>query len=287
MERFVTRGRSPTQQKAPPPPPAGPLRVLELFSGTGSVGDVCQQRGYEVVCLDLNAAADINMDIMKWDYKQSGYKPGDFHVIWASPPCHTFSSLRCLSLGKKLKCHGGRPATRAMLQADMYEMGLPLLRKAEEIIECFKPMYWFIENPDTGKMKKFMTKQWFYVIDYCVYSSPGDQFPYRKRTRIWSNMRRFRARRCKELTRCAFCVPGTANKHRQTLFGAVSRNNKYRIPMLLVHELLGACRLDPSERKRWIAEQRSTGLRRSGATSAKDLLEQEHFEKLSCRNSCA
>ena len=44
-----------------------PLRVLELFSGTGSVGKVCKQKGWEVVSVDLDERADIIVDIMEWD----------------------------------------------------------------------------------------------------------------------------------------------------------------------------------------------------------------------------
>ena len=37
-----------------------PIRVLELFAGTGSVGKVCRKKGYEVISLDLQGA-DINV----------------------------------------------------------------------------------------------------------------------------------------------------------------------------------------------------------------------------------
>ena len=43
------------------------MKLLELFSGTKSVGKVAEQLGYEVVSLDLKNA-DINCDIMNWNY---------------------------------------------------------------------------------------------------------------------------------------------------------------------------------------------------------------------------
>ena len=68
------------------------MKLLELFSGTGSVGKVARDIGYEVISLDLKNA-DINIDILKWDYKV--YDPGYFDIIWASPPCNTFNLRRC------------------------------------------------------------------------------------------------------------------------------------------------------------------------------------------------
>ena len=47
------------------------MRLLELFSGTGSVGNVFKDHGWEVVSLDRDMAADIQTDIMDWDYTHS------------------------------------------------------------------------------------------------------------------------------------------------------------------------------------------------------------------------
>ena len=51
------------------------MRLLELFSGTGSVGNVFKDCGWDVVSLDRDMAADIQTDIMDWDYARSGYEP--------------------------------------------------------------------------------------------------------------------------------------------------------------------------------------------------------------------
>ena len=58
------------------------MRLLKLFSGTKSVGKVAEQLGYEVISLDLKNA-DINTDILNWDY--TTYEPKHFDVIWAPP----------------------------------------------------------------------------------------------------------------------------------------------------------------------------------------------------------
>ena len=62
------------------------MRLLELFSGTGSVGEVFRERGWEVISLDRDLPADIRCDIMDWDYRDA-YPPGFFDFISASPPC--------------------------------------------------------------------------------------------------------------------------------------------------------------------------------------------------------
>jgi len=68
------------------------MRLLELFSGTQSVGKVARELGFEVICLDRDMQADIKCDIMDWDYH--AYEPGFFDVIWASPPCTEYSRAK-------------------------------------------------------------------------------------------------------------------------------------------------------------------------------------------------
>ena len=106
------------------------MRVLELFSGTGSVGKVAHALGYEVISLDLTDAT-IKCDIMEWDYK-AAFSVGYFDIIWASPPCNTFSKMRHSNVGR----YG---VTMETIQRDIYLNGLPILRRTEEIIDYFKP----------------------------------------------------------------------------------------------------------------------------------------------------
>ena len=149
------------------------MKLLELFSGTKSVGNVAEQLGYEVVSLDLKDA-DINCNILDWDY--TIYPTGYFDVIWASPPCDTFSILR--------KCWTERYGhTVETMQTDIDNIGLPILRRTEDVINYFNPTYYFIENPQTGSMKESIDKP-YYDVDYCKYADWG----YRKRTRVWTNL---------------------------------------------------------------------------------------------------
>ena len=45
------------------------MNLLELFSRIGSVGTIAKSLGFNVISLDLKNA-DINCDILEWDYKQ-------------------------------------------------------------------------------------------------------------------------------------------------------------------------------------------------------------------------
>ena len=45
------------------------MNLLEMFSGTGSVGLIAKSLGFNVIPLELKNA-DINCDILEWDYKQ-------------------------------------------------------------------------------------------------------------------------------------------------------------------------------------------------------------------------
>jgi len=166
------------------------MKILELFSGTHSVGKVATELGWEVVSLDFKDAT-INTDILLWDYKI--YKPKHFDVIWSSFPCDTFSRLRNTWIGRKLKCHNGEICTHELLQKDIDEKGLPILRKSEEIINYLKPTYYFMENPQTGLAKNYITRP-FYDVDYCKYSDWG----YQKKTRIWTNLKGFIPKICKK-----------------------------------------------------------------------------------------
>ena len=76
------------------------MNLLELFSGTGSVGRVAKEKGFNVVSLDLKNA-DINCNILEWDYRQ--YPSGYFNFIWASPLVRSIVVLKLLGLGRLKK----------------------------------------------------------------------------------------------------------------------------------------------------------------------------------------
>ena len=144
------------------------MRLLELFSGTGSVRKAIGDKYDEVISIDILTKfkpTEVS-DILEWDYKK--YPVGHFDVIWASPPCTEYSILK-----------NNQGLNTNIEKADK------IVLKTLEIINYFKPSKWFIENPQTGLLKKrpFMKDILYNDFDYCKYSNWG----YRKRTRIWTN----------------------------------------------------------------------------------------------------
>ena len=151
------------------------MKLLELFSGTGSVGKVAIELGYDVVSLDLKDA-NINTDILNWNYKV--FKQNEFNIIWASPPCVEYSIAKTTGVRK-------------------IDYANSIVQKTIEIIRYFNPSIWFIENPQTGLLKHqdFMKDFDYFDLDYCKYG-----FPYRKRTRIWTNLTSWKPRPlCKKI----------------------------------------------------------------------------------------
>ena len=115
------------------------MRILDLFSGTGSIP---KQIRADDECVSVDISADLHeptilVDIMEWDYK-SAFPIGHFDVIFAGVPCTEYSRLRDC-------CKHTKPP-------DIEKANKVVLRTLE-IIDYFKPKFWFIENPDGGKLK--------------------------------------------------------------------------------------------------------------------------------------
>tara|TARA_R110000803_G_scaffold1058_2_gene3630 strand:- start:444 stop:1262 length:819 start_codon:yes stop_codon:yes gene_type:complete len=181
------------------------MNVLELFSGTKSVGKVCDQLGWNTVSVDMILPADHEVDIMDFDYKQ--YPKDYFSCVWASPPCTAYSNLQSCWLGRKKK--DGSIYTKEKMESDMNDADL-IVKKTLEIIEYFNPELWFLENPQTGKLKKreFMKDIPFYDVSYCMYSDWG----YEKRTRIWTNKKDWDNKICDKSGACGNMINSQHNK---------------------------------------------------------------------------
>ncbi len=218
------------------------MKVLELFSGTQSVSKVCEEKGYEVVSVDINDykgqyIPTHKVDIMNFDYKK--YKKNDFDIIWASPPCISYSNLQYTWLGRyRINKKTGKKYIFTMehLEKDMKEAD-KLVKRTLKIIKYFKPRLWFIENPKTGRLCKrdMMTNIPYYNVDYCMYCNWG----YKKSTTIWTNKKDFKPLTCNK--KCGNIDKDGIHK---VLIGGFYKNirktkfEKYKIPEKLIESLL-------------------------------------------------
>lgn len=180
------------------------MKLLELFSGTHSIGKIAKEKGYEVYSLDRDLGAEcpfnsgyksnkhFKEDIMNFNYKQ--FPKGYFKLITASPVCLWWSRLRATWIGRKLKSHGDVVVTREMIDGDILNYGVPMVDKIFEILDYFEPEYYWIENPQTGRMKEYINELIpYYDVDYCKYCDWG----YKKTTRLWTNIEGFQPKICK------------------------------------------------------------------------------------------
>ena len=206
------------------------MRLLELFSGTGSVGAVFAAQGWEVTSLDIDpkTQATIHENILTWDHTQ--FSPGHFDAIWASPCCTHYSRAR----------------TSAKTPRNL-ELADSLVLRSLELINYFNPQAWFIENPQTGLLKDrpFMQNLPYSDLDYCRYSDWG----YRKRTRLWNN-RNFQGKLCLGRGGCPNMDGGRhhtsaqqgRSKGREGFYGTrLSQQTLHKVPPNLCLEIVSNC----------------------------------------------
>ncbi len=162
------------------------MNTMELFAGSRSFSKVAEDFGWNTFTVDWEQYGGIDYitDILKFDYSKV---PDNIDVIWASPPCTTFSVA---SMGHHWT--GGKEAY--IPKTENAKIGLQILEKTIEIIKTINPKYYIIENP-RGMMRKmpqlkefkpFLQTPW-----YCQY---GDKRA--KPTDIWSNVN-WKSKRCK------------------------------------------------------------------------------------------
>ena len=154
------------------------LKLLELFKGTGSVGKIAKKMGMTVMSVDIldKYVPDITADILEWDYKKfhkdTGFVPD---LLWASPPCNTFSTL-----AYQLKERNTKTATPYSARA---RQGTAILHRTLEIIHYFLKLnpnlLYCLENPRAmmrhdSEIKKVPHRD---TTLYCLYNDPVRRKP--------------------------------------------------------------------------------------------------------------
>jgi hypothetical protein len=211
-------------------------RLLELFCGTKSMGREAEALGWEVVSVDIRADFEptILCDLLEYDYK-AAWKPGEFLMIHASPPCTLYSI--------------------AQKNRDP-ETGNLLTQRTKDIIDYIQPKYVCVENPAASLMWHQGIFPWpKKLASYCKYTDPDDaSWGYRKNTFFSSNIPNLKLQICNK--DCANMVTFEGRKlHREIAqigyssslpkdSGVQRRTHKqielYRIPGALCKEILAA-----------------------------------------------
>ena len=197
------------------------MRLLELFSGTKSVGRAFEALGWEATSLDTDATTrpTICADIQEWDYRT--YPPGHFDFIWASPVCTEFS--RALTR---------RP--RRLTEGD----GLVLKNHRDH-----RPPPASVvgrREPANGPCSKVGPTCKRCLTTMCPTAMYG--FRYQKTTRIWNNLPWIPSQPvCSKHGRCeAFRDgrhPETAQRQGSRHWPGQTRNQLYSLPPRLCQEI--------------------------------------------------
>jgi len=203
------------------------MQILELFAGSKSIGKCADGLFFESYSSDIEQFGGIDYvtNILDFDLTKIPFKPD---VIWASPPCTAFSVA---SIGKNWTKVGDD----YLPKNPRAELGLILVQKTLEIIEHFKPTYFFIENP-RGMLRKMpmMAHLKRQGVTYCQY---GDT--RMKPTDIWTNSDKWIPRpMCSNGSPCHISAPRGSRTGTQGLSNAYERS---KIPEDLCNDILKSC----------------------------------------------
>lgn len=151
------------------------MKILELFSGMESFSKVARLRGHQTFTIDLDRSfnPDLNIDILDFSISMLPQKFRQPDIIWASPPCTTFSVASIRHYWEN-----GKPKNEEALH------GIKIIKKTIEIIKEIKPRFFIIENP-RGMLRKqdFMQRLKRNTVTYCQYGAKTQ-----KPTDLWNNL---------------------------------------------------------------------------------------------------
>lgn len=203
-----------------------------MFSGTQSIARAFRDAGHSTFTIEndqrhpgIDWYADI-LEVTADDIVRRFWYPD---VIWASPPCTTYS-IAAISHHRTREDDGNlAPKSTAAMVGDK------LVQQALHLISELRPRYWFIENPRGGLRKmRFMAGLPRHTVTYCQY---GD---FRmKPTDIWTNhpAPAFKPM-CRKGDPCHEAAPRGSKTGTQGLKGSIDRSV---IPAQLCRHIVEIC----------------------------------------------
>ena len=209
------------------------MKLLELFSGTGSVGEPFRRNGNEVISVDIDGrfGCEIQEDILQFAYVKIPWIPD---ILWASPPCTEYS---------RAKTRGKRDLKLAdSLVAKFIEI-------RDYFLELNPSMLWFCENGTGTLLWDRSVAETLYprvTLSYCQYNGPG----YRKNTTIatnapWTPKPKCDPKTCKQVRDGRHILSAQQGpekiKGKRAAHDKCSRDTLHKIPDALCEEIYNVC----------------------------------------------
>lgn len=209
--------------------------LLELFKGTGSAGKVFKKHGYKVLSHDIMGKYNPSITGNILDLNPADLPVPD--VIWASPPCNSFSNL---AYSAKL-----RDASTMRPTHPTGVLGDKILAKTVNIIKYLKKknpkLKFIIENPHGTMWRSPILRRLPHSTAFTHYELYGDN--RRKPTDFFNNFNL-------ELKQPTYPLPqyrvgpkdysnpekGVLPKYK--LVDRCSLADRYRIPSKLIHHVV-------------------------------------------------
>lgn len=155
------------------------MKALELFAGTRTISKAFEEVGFETFSIELDAShggIDWYEDILNITSEDILSVFGRPDVIWASPPCTTYSPLG-------FRWHRKTISGVVTPISDFAHVSDKLMEHTRKLIEELNPKYFYIENPKSClRNLPFFSNIPRHTVTYCQYGESN-----MKPTDIWTN----------------------------------------------------------------------------------------------------